>query len=243
MLASSARQMWAQTRCVKGLAAACLAASLFLFMSDALLSSAHAKDLGVRGHTFKIVEPSLVERISRELSSVDWKSINEGMADRAKDRFSNMPNASGLARAGEDRMRQYDLSFRVTKDIWAPQPDGNEILIARKGTVINPFNIRIPRTRFFFFNPKDEKQKKVAEEMYKKYMHRFIPVIVEGDIPGLIKEWGAQVYYAYPFVTKRFHVKRYPSLVGVKDKMLAVYEFDADEISVGKVDSIWKELD
>ena len=207
------------------------------------ISDVYAKDLGVRGHTFKIEEPSLVERISRELSEVDWEEINQGIAKKAKKKFSNLENASGLIRASADEMKLHDMSFRVTRDIWAPQPDGNEVLIARKGTIINPFDIRIPRTRFFFFNPKDELQLKIAEKLYRDNLYRFIPVIVEGDIPHLIKKWGAQVYYAYPFVVKQLRVEKYPSLIGVKDKMLAVYEFDANNITLEKVKEVWDSLD
>lgn len=202
-----------------------------------------AKDLGVHGNLFEIREKSLLVTIYEQMSEIDWEEINRGMVERFKEKLKNMPNESGLSLSEKDEFRTEDMSIVINEDIWAPQPNGSSVLIAEKGMKINPFEYSKPIRRFFFFSTHDPVQVEIAEKMYKKYPFIFVPVVVDGDVSGYTEKWKASVFYSYKHVAEQLRLRSYPSLVGTKDKMLAIYEFNGTDITLEKVENAWGNLE
>ncbi len=115
---------------------ALLAAALLL--SAALPGAVSAKDLGVRGATWPVAEPDLLERIEARLLEMERSGalarLEEEARANARRKLEEPDPAPGIAPAREERSRLFDPAITVARDIRAA--DG--VLIAAAGTRVSP---------------------------------------------------------------------------------------------------------
>ena len=129
---------------LRGLAAA-IAVTTVLSTLPAL-----AADLGVRGATWPVTEPDLLEQIEARLSAMqrsgDMARIEREARSRARTRLEEPVPVPGIAPARETRSRMFDPAIVVERDIRLP--DGTPIAAA--GARINPFS-HMPLSRDLLF--------------------------------------------------------------------------------------------
>ena len=111
---------------------------------------ATAKNLGVRGATWPVAEPDLLEQIEARLRGMERSGElarleREARAD-ARARLEEPGPVPGIVPATEERSRLLDPSITVARDVWTP--DG--VLVAGKGTRVNPL-ARMTLTRNLLF--------------------------------------------------------------------------------------------
>ena len=99
---------------------------------------ASAKDLGVRGATWPIAEPDLLEEIEARLGAMqrsgELARIERQAQTRARSRLEEPDPVPGIALARVARSRMFDPAITVERDIRLP--DGT--LITASGTRVNP---------------------------------------------------------------------------------------------------------
>ena len=99
---------------------------------------AGAADLGVRGATWPVIEPDLLEEIEARLSAMqrsgDMARIERDARTAARARLEEPVPVPGIAPAREARSRWFDPAIVVERDIRLP--DGT--LIAAAGARVNP---------------------------------------------------------------------------------------------------------
>ena len=123
-----------------------------VFAIAAILAAvpATAKDLGVRGATWPVIEPDLLLEIETRLldmqRSGELARMEEEARERARRRLEEPEPVPGIAPARELRSRPFDPAIVVARDIRAP--DG--ALIAAAGTRIDPLE-RTGLTRDLIF--------------------------------------------------------------------------------------------
>ena len=131
-------------------AALLLAATLAALPAAGVPSAASAKDLGVRGATWAIAEPDLLEEIKARLMAMqrsgELARFEAEARDRARRSLEEPPPVPGIAPATRQRSRPFDPAIVVERDIRTP--DGT--LIAAAGTRVNPLE-RMPLTRDLVF--------------------------------------------------------------------------------------------
>ena len=119
------------TRCAAILAAAVLTVV-------AAPAAVPAADLGVRGQTWPVAEPDLLEQIEGRLSEMresgELARLEAEARARARSRLEAPDPVAGIAPARERRSRLFDPAIVVDRDIRSP--DGT--LIAAAGTRIDP---------------------------------------------------------------------------------------------------------
>ena len=127
-----------------------LAAMLLAAGVCTLVAGASAKDLGVRGATWPVSEPDLLERIESRLlemqRSGELARFESEARERARRKLEEPPPVPGIAPAMRDRIRLFDPAIVVERDIRTP--DG--ALIAAAGTRVNPLE-RVGLTRDLLF--------------------------------------------------------------------------------------------
>ena len=116
----------------------------------AVAPPAVAKDLGVRGETWPIAEPDLLEQIETRLAALELSGETarferEAIA-RARAHVEAPPRVAGVVPATEPRSWLFDPSIVVERDV--ATPDGT--VIAAAGTRVNPLLAR-PLTRDVLF--------------------------------------------------------------------------------------------
>ena len=103
-----------------------------------LAAPASAKDLGVRGATWPVAEPDLLEEVEARLLEMERSGalarLEEEARERARWKLEEPDPVAGIAPAREERSRLFDPAITVARDIRTT--DG--ILIAKAGTRVNP---------------------------------------------------------------------------------------------------------
>ena len=124
--------------------------TVVLLAAILLALPASAKDLGVRGATWPVAEPDLLEEIEARLvgmqRSGELARLEEEARSRARRKLEEPEPVPGIAPARDHRSRLFDPSIAVARDIRTP--DG--ILIAAAGARVNPLE-RLPLTRDLIF--------------------------------------------------------------------------------------------
>ncbi len=115
-----------------------LAATLAALPATGIPSAAYASDLGVRGATWPVAEPDLLEQIEARLIELERSGAlarleSEARAN-ARRKLEEPDPLPGIAPAREQRSRLWDPAITVARDIRAA--DG--ALIAAAGTRISP---------------------------------------------------------------------------------------------------------
>lgn len=109
-----------------------------------------AKDLGVRGETWPIAEPDLLEQIETRLAALELSGetarFKREAVARARAHVEAPPRVAGVVPATEPRSWLFDPSIVVERDVAAP--DGT--VIAAAGTRVNPLLAR-PLSRDVLF--------------------------------------------------------------------------------------------
>jgi len=195
-----------------------------------LAASAH--DLGTRGTTFPIAEPSLLVQIIEKLSAVDWKQKSAELLAKAKHGLHHYVQ-DGLTPALETVTRYIDPSVTLQKPISAPvkAPDGQSVwrVIDPAGTRFNPLDKLKPVTRMLVFDPRVASQRAFAVAAMHDWPELIELVATGGDIKAVSKQIQRPLFYASTSFVQRFQLRHTPALIGVGkgplDKRLAVTEF------------------
>ncbi len=127
-----------------------MAVLALLAIAGLIEPGASAKDLGVRGATWPVAEPDLLEEIEARLAGMqrsgELARLEEEARERARRKLEEPDLVPGIAPARDHRSRLFDPSIAVARDIRTP--DG--VLIAAAGTRVNPLE-RLPMTRDLIF--------------------------------------------------------------------------------------------
>ena len=127
-----------------------VAATLAALPAAGISSAALAKDLGVRGATWAIAEPDLLEAIEARLlemrRSGELERFESEARERARRTLEEPPPVRDIAPATRERSRLFDPAITVARDIRTP--DGT--LIAAAGTRVSPLE-RIELARDLLF--------------------------------------------------------------------------------------------
>ena len=126
-----------------------LLAAVLLFAA-ALPGAVSAKDLGVRGATWPVAEPDLLEQIEARLKEMERSGALVRLEDEARAsarrKLEEPGSVPGIAPAREERSRLFDPAITVARDIRTA--DG--VLIAAAGTRVSPLE-RIALARDLLF--------------------------------------------------------------------------------------------
>jgi conjugal transfer pilus assembly protein TraW len=108
-----------------------------------LTDPAAAKDLGVYGATFRVIEPDLLSVLLAKLKAAEasgkMAELNRAFAARVKAKLNRPPPVAGIAHTVRPRSWLFDPSVTVPQDF----ADQNGRVFARKGDVLNPLD-RLP---------------------------------------------------------------------------------------------------
>ena len=128
--------------CVIGLVKALLALQL-LFPVIAV-----AKDFGISGQTFKVVEEPFIQMLKKRLDEIDIEKEQAKIQARVKDKVENPTPVKGIYPAKKERIFYFDPTYTLDKD--AILPCGK--ILHRAGTKVNPLQHMDLNRRMFFID-------------------------------------------------------------------------------------------
>ena len=201
--------------------------TVVLLAAILLALPASAKDLGVRGATWPVAEPDLLEEIEARLvemqRSGELAQLEQEARDRARRKLEEPEPVPGIAPARDHRSRLVDPSIAVARDIRTP--DG--VLIAAAGTRVNPLE-RLALTRDLIFVD----GRRPAEIAWALAHARPAKIVLLAGRPlDLIRTHRRPFFFdAAGRLAERFAIAATPSLVEQAGTWLRITEFRLNDV-------------
>lgn len=198
------------------------AASLVALIASC--NAALAKDLGVIGKSYPIIERDLVEviheRIQQKTESGELDAMHQGMRDRSKG-YARRPPGVSLPRAQEYRAVEINPLYTLDRDI--TDADGKVLFTA--GTQVNPLEVN-PLTKVLCFIDGDDPAQVNWLQNYCAKDIRNKMILVNGDFLAVSEQIGMRLYFDQRgYLVERFGIQAVPAVIRQSGKVLYVEDF------------------
>ena len=179
------------------------------------------KDYGIRGHTFPIIEQSLLEVIMTKLTLAKQKGLLDKMQDefkeKVKKKIARPAAVLGLHKATKDRSWTYDPTFTQRTSI----KDQNGRIIVPAGTSVNPLDSVSWGEPLILIDGDDQSQVVWAKSQ------QGIIVLTNGSPMELGKKLGQDIYFDQGgMLIERFKIEAVPAIVVQDGKRLRIKEIN-----------------
>jgi conjugal transfer pilus assembly protein TraW len=182
--------------------------------------AAFAKDFGIEGHVFPIIEEDILKVIEKRLANIDMDKVNRKMQEETKAYVERPTPVSSIKKAKKNREIFFDPTYILPEDIY----DHNHQLIHVAGTKVNPLEHVPLRENLAFIDGDDESQVKLA----LKYPNRLKIILVKGSPLQIQREHKIWIYFDQAgFITKKLGITEIPAFVeqdGLKLKIKIIGE-------------------
>lgn len=187
------------------------------------IGTAHAKDLGVEGQVYEIIEEDIRVMVMRLVARHDWTPDQQELEQSARAYTKSLPQYI-LPRAEKTHTRWKDVGVITTEDIYLPLADMENgsifepvpTLAVEKGTYLNPIS-QLPAAaieRLFIFDATDADQLALARALMAMKIPMLNFMVVAGDPGELSADVQQPVFHPPPTMLDKFHVRAVPTLVG-----------------------------
>jgi conjugal transfer pilus assembly protein TraW len=195
---------------------------LIIICSIAVSRYSHAKDFGVVGHSYEIIEQDIIEYIKAKLESQDLEALNQEMKEKVRARISRPEPVAGIIDAKENREYYYNPTFVLAEDI----RDHKGQLIHERGKAINPLLKVGLRNALIFINGDNTGQVTYALNQYKELQEKAKIILTSGSPVELQKKHQDVLIYFDQFgaLTKKLGIKAVPAIVKQEGLKLKINE-------------------
>lgn len=176
-----------------------------------------AKDLGVQGTVWPILEQDMREYVVISASKTDWDAVNQRLKEKTAE-FPDTLKKRVWPAVGATSTVWMDPSIELTEDIQAPVkgPDGKlswQVMIP-KGTKANPLSKVRPTSALLFFDGADPVQVDLVRDALRAFPGKVQPIESgRGSVRQVSEALGAPIFHASDEAIQRFQVRGVPTLV------------------------------
>jgi conjugal transfer pilus assembly protein TraW len=185
-----------------------------------------AKDYGIKGALFPVVEQNALDMLLERLSDLEdsgkiaelqkqWLLKVRSSAKRPQDAIEN------IVRATEKKVRYFDPSITLRSDL----RDHEGTVFVKAGKVVNPFDY-LPgyNPLLLFIDGDDREQVRFAIEKLKEQEELRI-ILLRGSVLELMEEEGVRMYFDQKgIMADRFGIVGVPSFVEREGLLLKITE-------------------
>jgi len=187
------------------------------------VSSAHAKELGTFGMTYRIAERDALAEIEERAKQVDWHKV---LDKRKVENFQGPPDRVRLPRAKRNRSFPVDMTYTTEIDV----PDGKGGILYPKGYTFNPLDyVTYPKTLVVIDGSDPEQVKWFAASEYDKRLDVTL-LLTGGSFGAVSKRISRPLFYADRKIVERLKLQAVPSVVRQKGRMMEVTEVKLTKI-------------
>lgn len=215
------------------------AALLAVCAAGAITTNATAKDLGVEGQLYEILEVDMRAWFFQKMSKVDWERVNDQLVSEARAYGRNHQPLAFLP-SETLSIEPIDLTYTLNDDIVAPQPQQDGTwqweVIWEAGTTVDPHQFPVRKPGMFFFSGLSEQQVEMAKSIYAHDPHGVFLVANGGDLVELTESIGTPVFGADTFVVEQLKLEHMPAFVDFnnRDNTRVIYSpppFDPEPVT------------
>ena len=183
----------------------------------------HARDFGVEGQAFPVIEPDLLTTIEHRLktaeASGELAAKNAEFAKRVRAKVVRPTPVSGISPAEEPRSWDYDPSITIDHDV----RDHKGNLIAAAGTRVNPLDFVTVRQDLVFVDGDNAAEVAWATKRYSDLTAKII--FVSGSPFEAMRTMKRRFYFDQEGrLTGRFGIAHTPAIVSQAGKVMRVSE-------------------
>ncbi len=176
-----------------------------------LCQGTSAKNIGQYGQVFQVAEEDIRQIIMKRLEAMQQSGELVHLQREVEQRIAAhtiRPRPLTLSTTSTPETFRIDPTVTVSHDLWAP----GGLLIAKKGTRINPFERVHYLKTLIFFNADDAKQVAWVKKHYTDYNHvKFI--LTGGDVRVAAEQFGRIYFDVNGLISTKLHLKHVPSVV------------------------------
>lgn len=186
-----------------------------------LCGEAFAKDFGVHGATFEIVEKNLLLVIQVKLQNLSatgqLEAFQKNIQKKVSEKAQNPTRVTGVRKTTKPRRYHFDPTLHVDHDI----KDHEGRLIHPKGKRVNPLEILSWGEPLIILDGADETQVAWALKHYPSSKH----VLIGGKPLELSKHHQKRFYFDQGgALIKKFKIQQVPAVISQDGKRLLVEE-------------------
>ncbi len=191
----------------------------FLFFSAGI----SAKDFGVQGHLFEIIEPDLLEHIEKKLAQLEKSGEltqhQDVLQKRATAAIRRPKDVPGIKNVIKSRVFYHDPSITVPYDL----KDLQGQTFQKAGRKVNPLKIRSMTKKLVFIKGDDKKQVEWAQSKFNFSRDKLI--LVNGSPFELMEQLNHPVYFDQGgTLTKKLTIRAVPAVVSQEGLLLKIEE-------------------
>jgi len=199
---------------------------LILFLLFSVSVELQAKDFGVVGHTFDIVEEDLFEVIQSRLKVLEENGSllahQQHIQEKTIEKIKKPPAVPGLTKTTTHRIFDVDPSIHVPYDL----SDHTGQVFVKAGTRINPLDYFSLKKPLAFIDGDDEQQVQWALKDQAKI------ILVKGSPLALSDRYGTPFYFDQGGrLIEKFGIEQVPAHIFQAGKVLKVEEILLEEQS------------
>lgn len=178
-----------------------------------------ARDFGVEGHTFPIIEEDILKVIEKRLTNIDMVKFNKKIQNKTKEYIERPTPISGIKKATENRVYYFDPTYTVPDNIY----DHNNNLLHEAGKAINPLEHTSLTEALIFIDGDDEAQVKLALGLRSKKQDKLKIILVKGSPLKLQRQHKKWIYFDQAgFITTKLGITEVPALVEQEGQKLKI---------------------
>lgn len=186
-------------------------------------NTVYAKDFGVKGPVYPIIETSLLEHIYNKLNEFKangkLKKLNQEFKENVEKSVIT-PVGIQLSPAVKHRVRLFDPSITLKNDIRTHDAK----LIAKKGTKINPLSYVSLTKKLIFINANRAKEIEFAKGEIEKNTSSKI-ILINGNVKSANQAIQKAVYFDQEAkLVSRFGLEYTPSVIEQEGTRLKISE-------------------
>ncbi len=190
---------------------------------------ATAADLGVRGPTYPIAEPDLLEAIMGALQAKEASGEMARRMDEARQRSIahaiTPPPVDGVTKTVMPRSVVYDPTIRLDE----PIVDGAGRIMVPAGTTANPLDVVTLSEQLYFIDGRDPSQVRQAKAVSDRLGVGVRVVLVGGSPVLLAQAWHRPVYFDQGGkLVRKFGIRQVPARVMQQGSQLRIDELAVD---------------
>ena len=187
-----------------------------------------ARNLGVQGQTYPILEQDFLQWIQTRLVTLQQQGQlhvlkQQWVKEAAKQADRPIPVA-GITTTLVARTWRWDPSIQVSTTI----RDTRGAVLVPAGTLVNPLNLISLRHDLVFYNGDDPKQVQWAQKIDTQKKGEEKLILVQGSVSSQTKIFQKPLYFDQQGrLTRRFHILHVPAIVTQEGLHLCIREVRA----------------
>ncbi len=195
---------------------------LCIFLIACLMASSAqatiAKDLGVVGNTYPIIEPDIILEMKQKMANQE--RLNSAML-RNRLRDYKPADLHELPKATKDKQKIVDMTYTLPADLL----DADGKIIYPKGFTFNPLDYVTFRRGLVILNGGDQEQLHWFETSPYYESHQAMLLITDGSAYDLISQLQRPVFYLTSDIATRLQLAAVPSVVIQEQDKMQIFEF------------------